>query len=217
MNWQLTTQMPEYYDESEKMLFYTPIIGSGFKKLYWNGNEGRPCSSALTVDRFVVPFNAPDIPRAQRTTEILYKSEDDIRRDVKSGFYREDALEKIGKPQQIQLTEFQEKQGEITGITPANSEFDAAFTLLEQHVYMYIEGLEDDEDDEIARPYIITVDKESETVLGIRRNWKPDNTLYRKKVWYVHYPFVPGMGFYGLGYIHLLGNIQKTLTAAIRS
>lgn len=215
MNWQLTTQMEEYYPDKEKMLFYLPIIGSGFGKMYWNSALASPCSEFVPVDQFVVPFNATDLKRASRYTQIIYKTSDDLKKDVSHGFYT-DVLDDIGEPSKVELTDFQQRQGEITGVLPSSSEHDSGYTLLEQHVSLYIPDIDEDED-ELAKPYIITVDKMSSKVLGVRRNWREEDPTFEKKMWFVHYPFVPGMGFYGLGFIHLLGNIQKTLTSALRA
>lgn len=215
MNWQVTTQMTEYYNDKERMLFYLPLIGSAFTKTYWCGADGRPVSEFIPVDQFIVSYSCTDLERARRYTHVIFKTRDDLKRDVAEGLYA-DVLEEIGAPSQIQLSPFQQKQGELIGLVPGQNDFDDVYTLYEQHVNLYLPDVDDDEN-EIAKPYIITVDKASNVVIGVRRNWKEEDTKFRKKVIFTHYPFVPGLGFYGLGYIHLLGNLQMTLTASLRA
>jgi hypothetical protein len=215
MNWQVTTQMTEYYPDKERMLFYLPLIGSAFTKTYWDSADGRPVSEFIPVDQFVVSFSCTDLERARRYTHIIYKTKDDLKRDIASGLYA-DRLEEIGEPGQLELTDFQKKQGELIGLVPGENNYDSMYTLLEQHVNLYLPDVDND-DNEIAKPYIVTVDKGSNIVIGIRRNWKEEDEKYQKKVIFTHYPFVPGLGFYGLGYIHLLGNLQMTLTTALRA
>jgi uncharacterized protein YeeX (DUF496 family) len=216
MNWQTTTLMTEYYPDKEKMLFYLPLIGSSFTKTYWSAADGRPVSEFVTVDQFVVSYSATDLERCNRYTHVIYKTKDELRNDVANKLYVVDDFKTFGLPSELQLTEFQEKQARITGQTPTPNDFDAVYTLYEQHVNMYIPELDEDEY-EIAKPYIITVCEDNETVIGIRRNWKEGDEKFKKKTIFTHYPFVPGMGFYGLGFIHLLGNLQMTLTSALRA
>jgi hypothetical protein len=218
MNFQTTTMMTEYYPDKEKMLFYLPLIGSAFTKTYYSESEGRPLSEFIPVDQFVVSYNASDLERAKRYSHIIYRTRDDLKRDVAEGLYDKKAFKELDpEPGMVQLSEFQQKQGKIVGHSPNDGEYDSCYTLIEQHVSMYLPSLDKDDMDGVAKPYIITVDKDSETVLGIRRNWDEGDTKYKKKINFTHYPFVPGLGFYGLGYIHLLGNLQMTLTSALRA
>lgn len=213
MNWQTTTQMTEYYEDSERMLLMVPLIGSSFKKVYFNRTLKRNCSEFVSADTFVVPFGASDLERSNRYTQILYKSEDEYNRDVADGLYAE---KELGEAGEMQLTLLREKQNEILGITPSSNGYDYAYTFLEQHVNMYIKAADKDKH-KIAKPYIITVDKASGQVVGLRRNWRQGDQTYTKRQYFVHYQFIPGFGFYGLGLIHLLGNYQMTLTAILRS
>lgn len=213
MNWQTTTQMTEYYEDSERMLLMVPLIGSGFKKVYFNRTLKRNCSEFVSADTFVVPFGASDLERSNRYTQILYKSEDEYNRDVADGLYAE---KELGEAGEMQLTLLREKQNEILGITPSSNGYDYAYTFLEQHVNMYIKSADKDKH-KIAKPYIITVDKASGQVVGLRRNWRQGDQTFTKRQYFVHYQFIPGFGFYGLGLIHLLGNYQMTLTAILRS
>lgn len=213
MNWQTTTQMTEYYTDSERMLLYVALIGSGFKKTYYSSALRRNVSEFVSADQLVVPYNAPDLERAPRYTQILYKSKDDYNREVAEEFY---AKQELGEPGQRELTVLREKQDEILGLMPSSNTFDYAYTFLEQHVDMYIPELDKDKG-RIAKPYIITVDKGSGKIVGIRRNWRYGDTTFQKKQYFVHYQFIPGFGFNGFGLIHLLGNYQMTLTAVLRS
>jgi chaperonin GroES len=213
MNWQTTTQMTEYYPDSEKNLLFVPLIGSSFKKVYYNETLKRNCSELVTADQFVVPYGAPDIERAHRYTQVIYKSEDDYNRDCASGLYKK--YEDLGSPGQVELTDLRKKMNEIIGILPASNEYDYAYTFLEQHVTRYMKT--DRDKFKIAKPYIITVDKAKGKVVGIRRNWRQGDDTYTKEEYFVHYPFIPAFGFYGFGLIHLLGNYQLTLTAILRS
>lgn len=214
MNWQVTTQMTENYPDKEKMLFYLPLIGSAFTKTYWCEAEGRPVSEFIPVDQFVVSYNCSDLERARRYTHILYKTPNEMKQDIADGLYEVD-LEDLGEPGQIEMTEFQQKQSELIGLVPSEREFDGVYTLLEQHVHLYLDT--DKDPNKLAKPYIVTVDKGTNLVIGIRRNWKEEDPRYRKEVIFTHYPFVPGLGFYGLGYIHLLGNLNMTMTYALRA
>lgn len=212
MNWQTTTQMSEYYTDSERMLLFTALIGSGFKKVYYSSSLKRNISEFLSADQFVVPYGAPDLERAPRYTQILYKSKDEYIRDCAEGLYVDQDL---GEPSKAELTVLRAKQDEILGITPSTNTYDYAYTFLEQHVNIYLKT--DKDKFKIPKPYIITVDKGSGKVVGIRRNWEQGDLTYTKTQYFVHYQFIPGFGFNGFGLIHLLGNYQMTLTAVLRS
>lgn len=213
MNWQTTTQMSEYYPDSERMLLYVALIGSAFKKVYYSSTLKRNVSEFVSADQFVVPYGTPDLERAPRYSQLIYKSRDEYNRDVAEGFYIE---EDLGNPSSNQLTELRVKQDEILGIMPSNNTYDYCHTFIEQHVNIYIPELDKDKY-KIAKPYVLTVDKESGKLVGIRRNWELGDLTFTKKQYFVHYQFIPGFGFYGFGLIHLLGNYQMTLTTILRS
>lgn len=220
MNWQITEQMTEYYVDSEKMLLHVPIIGSAFKKTYYDGSLERPVSELVPMDQFVVPNSSSDLDRAIRYTHILYKAEDSFKTDCASGFYH--VPEDFDfTPAPFELTAIQEKLNQIQGMEVAVDTASGGFTLYEHYCNAYIPELEEAEGDikkyEIGLPYIITVDYVSQKVVGIRRNWSPTDTKRKRKRNFTHFSFVPGFGFYGLGFIHLLGNLQLTLTSALRS
>ena len=207
MNYQLTEQMPEYFDEFERMLFHLPIIGSAFKKLYYDATAKRPRSEFIPIDQFYVSYYATDLMNADRYTHMIYRSPVEMARDITSGVYREVDLP---SPSSNNITAFTEKMDTIIGISPS-SDNDPQYVLLEQHCYLDIEG------EDIPLPYIVTVEQQSRQVLSIRRNYKQDDPNKQKVNHFIHYRFVPGFGFYGLGLIHFLGNLTMSATAAMRS
>jgi hypothetical protein len=206
MNYQLTEQMPEYFDEFERMLFHLPLIGSAFKKLYYDATVKRPKSEFIPIDQFYVSYYATDLSNADRYTHVIYRSPVELNKDIRAGIYNDvDLIEPSSNP----TTSFSEKMDTIIGLSPAY-DHDPQYVLLEQHCYM---DIEDDEN----LPYIVTVEKESRKVLSIRRNYKQNDVNKEKISHFVHYRFVPGFGFYGLGLIHFLGNLTMSATAAMRS
>jgi len=209
MNYQLTDQMPEYFDEFERMLFHLPLVGSSFKKIYYDMALERPVSEFIPVDQFYVSYYATDLRRADRYTHLIYRSPNDMRRDIDSGMYADVELPEAGTPEQ---TTMGSKIDEIMGFTQVDST-DPQYTLLEQHCYLNL----DDEEDSVALPYVVTVEQESRTVLCIRRNYDENDPKFQKKLHFTHYKYVPGFGFYGLGLIHFLGNLTMTATTAMRS
>lgn len=219
LNYQITEQMTEFYPDSEKLLLFVALMGSGFKKTYYNSHLERPVSEFVPADQFVVPNAASDLFRSPRYTHILYKTEAELEADCASGFYQKPETG-LGSPSEPQITDVQRKTQELTGVTIGVGEANAVYTLLEQHVMCHIEGLDERGDGEykLASPYIVTVEKDTGAVLGLRRNWKEGDDEKRiKKVPFTHYGFVPGFGFYCFGFMHLLGNLQLSLTSALRS
>jgi len=207
MNYQVTEQMPEYFDEFERMLFHLPLIGSAFKKLYYDATVKRPKSEFIPIDQFYVSYYATDLSNADRYTHVIYRSPVEIQRDIRAGVYEDVEL---SSPSSDVGTSFSEKMDTIIGLSPTSGH-DPQYVLLEQHCYLNIE----DEDE--ACPYIVTVEQQSRQVLSIRRNYKQDDPNKEKVNHFVHYRFVPGFGFYGLGLIHFLGNLTMSATAAMRS
>ena len=207
MNYQLTEQMPEYFDEFERMLFHLPLIGSAFKKIYYNSTLKRPSSEFIPIDQFYVSYYATDLRNADRYTHVIYKSPVDLSHDMKAGVYKDMELP---TPAQAGTTSFAEKMDTIIGLSPSYDN-DPQYVLLEQHCYLDIE------DSDVALPYIVTVEAQSRTILSIRRNYEPNDPNKEKRSHFVHYRFVPGFGFYGLGLIHFLGNLTMSATAAMRS
>ena len=207
MNYQLTEQMPEYFDEFERMLFHLPLIGSAIKKIYYDETLKRPVSEFIPIDQFYISYFASNLRNAERYTHVIYKNPVDIQKDIASGVYVDAQLPMPSNPTLSSLTE---KMDTILGLNPSYDN-DPQHVLLEQHTFLTIE----DEDEPL--PYIVTVEQESGVVLSIRRNYSPESKTKEKRNHFVHYRFVPGFGFYGLGLMHFLGNLTMTATAAMRS
>ena len=207
MNYQVTEQMPEYFDEFERMLFHLPLIGSAFKKIYYSSTLKRPVSEFIPIDQFYISYYATDLRNADRYTHVIYRSPKDIQRDINAGVYQDADLP---TPSQSGITSFAEKIDTILGFNP-DYDNDPQYVLLEQPCYLDIEDADE------ALPYIVTVEQDSRQVLSIRRNYEQDDPNREKRSHFVHYRFVPGFGFYGLGLIHFLGNLTMSATAAMRS
>lgn len=207
MNYQVAEQMPEYFDEAERMLFHLPLLGSAVKKIYYDNSIDRPVSEFVPIDQFYVSYYATDLRRADRYTHILYRSPIELAKQINSGMYKDIELPEPTLPKQSAMSE---KMDTVLGLTPS-TEHDPQYTLLEQHCYLEIE------DYDVACPYIVTIEEQSQKVLSIRRNWNEDDATKQKKMFFTHYRFVPGFGFYGLGLIHFLGNLTMSATAAMRS
>jgi chaperonin GroES len=211
MNYQVTDQMSEYFDEFERMLFHLPLIGSAFKKIYFDSGLNRPVSEFVPIDQFYVSYYATDLRRADRYTHVIYRSPVEMRRDIAAGMYADVELPEASAPESSAMTQ---KMDNIMGLSPSGDN-DPQYVLLEQHCYLDLEGFEDEED--ISLPYIVTIEEKSRKILAIRRNYDKDDPRKEKKIFFTHYRFVPGFGFYGLGLIHFLGNLTMTATAAMRS
>ena len=206
MNYQVTDQMPEYFDETERMLFHLPLIGSAFKKVYYDANLKRPVSEFIPIDQFYVSYYASNLNKADRYTHVIYRSPVDLAKDIRTGIYEDVDLPEASNPNPTSLSE---KMNTILGLS-VTEDSDPQYTLLEQHCYLEIE-------EDYALPYIITVEEQSQKVLSIRRNYKKNDKNQEKVSHFVHYRFVPGFGFYGFGLMHFLGNLTMTATAAMRS
>jgi len=211
MNYQVTEQMPEYFDEFERMLFHLPLIGSAFKKVYYDATLDRPSAEFVPIDQFYVSYYATDLRKADRYTHVIYRSPVDLQKDINAEIYADLELPEAKNPT---ATPFSEKMDTILGLS-AIGDNDPQYVLLEQHLYLDIDDSET-EDGESA-PYIVTVEQQSRQILSIRRNYKPNDPKKEKRMHFVHYRFVPGFGFYGLGLIHFLGNLTMSATAAMRS
>jgi len=211
MNYQVTEQMPEYFDEFEKMLFHLPLIGSAFKKLYYDANLKRPVAEFVPIDQFYVSYYASNLRKADRYTHVIYRSPIDLAKDIRSGIYSNTELPMATNPQP---TAFASKMDTILGFSPS-ADTDPQYVLLEQHCDLEID--EPNAEEGIALPYIVTIEEQSRNVLCIRRNYQADDKNKEKISHFVHYRFVPGFGFYGFGLMHFLGNLTMSATAAMRS
>ena len=214
LNYLLTEKMTEYRSETEKMLFSLPLAGSAFRKIYYDPGMGRPCSMFVPAEDFVVSYGASDLTTCERATHIMKRSSNEIRKLQVSGFYRDIDL---GAPSN-NVDEIQEKYNRLTGDS-ASYDLDSRHTILEIQVNLDLLGFEDEENGEptgIALPYVVSIDSGSRDVLSIRRNWYEGDDLKIKREHFVHYQYVPGLGFYGFGLIHMIGGLAKSATSLLR-
>lgn len=207
MNYQLTDRMVEYRPEHERALYSLGLAGSAFKKVYFDPNLGRQVSIYIPAEDVIVPYGESHIESAERVTHIMRKTKNEIKKLQANGFYRDVDL---GEPVTFH-TDIEERKAEEGGFTLSE---DNRYALCEIHIDYVIEGI-DDEDD-LAKPYVITIDRSTSEVLAIRRNWNPDDELKLKRQHFVHYVYVPGFGFYGMGLIHIIGGYARAGTSIIR-
>ena len=214
MNYQITCVMKEYTPEFDQMLFYLPLSGSTFKKIYYDEFLGRAVSRFVPAEHLLVPYTASDLETAENVTHVIQISENELRKKQLAGFYSDVEVSAT----QSDPSEVREEMDEISGVEP--SYLDTDITLLECHVDLDIEGYEDLDDTGeptgIKLPYIVTVSETNGKLLGIRRNYSPDDEGRKKTQYFVHFKFLPGFGFYGLGLIHMIGGLSRTATAALR-
>ena len=210
MNYLLTEEMSEYRDEMEQMLFKLPIAGSAFKKVYYDPLMERPCSMFVPSEDFVVSYGASDLQTCPRYTQVMKKTSNEVLQLQINGFYREVDL----PDPEPDYSDIKQKYDELDG-EEAIIEDDDRHTILEMHVDINMPE-EFDDPDGIARPYVITIDKTSATILAIRRNWYEDDEKKKKRMHFVHYRYLPGLGFYGTGLIHLIGGLAKSATSILR-
>ena len=216
MNYQITSVMEEYDSDMDQMLFFLALAGSSFKKIYYDTNMGRAVAKFIPVEDLVVPYHSTDLETAPRITHVLKQNKNDVRKSQVSGFYRDVELDVVNKQDRIQET-----YDKIEGVTPNDStNYDDQCTLLEMHCDLDIPGFEDIGVDGgptgVKLPYIVTIDEGSRKILSIRRNYAENDKLKKKIQYFVHYRFLPGLGFYGFGLIHMLGGLSRTATSALR-
>ena len=216
MNYLIMDQMKEYESEFDSMLFHLPLAGSTFKKVYYDTNMGRAVSKFVPADELIVPYTATSLDDAEAVIHTVKISENELRKQQVNGFYRDVEL---GPPGTDTNDELNKKERELEG-TKKTGKNDPVYTLLECHVNLDLEGFEDmgsdNEPTGIKLPYIVTVEEGSRTVLSIRRNYAPDDLKKNKIQYFVHFKFLPGLGFYGFGLIHMIGGLSRTATAALR-
>ena len=210
MNYLLTEEMSEYRDEMEQMLFKLPIAGSAFKKVYYDPLMERPCAMFVPSEDFVVSYGASDLKTCPRYTHVMKKTSNEVLQLQVNGFYRDVEL----PDPQPDYSDIKQKDNELSG-EESVIEDDDRHTILEMHVDMNMPE-EFDDPDGIARPYVITIDKTSTEILSIRRNWYEDDEKKKKRMHFVHYRYLPGLGFYGTGLIHLIGGLAKSATSILR-
>jgi hypothetical protein len=214
MNYQIMDQMKEYEPEFDTMLFHLPLAGSSFKKVYYDEIQGRAVSKFVPADELVVPYSANSLDEAEAIVHVLKISENELRKQQVAGFYRDIELQ----PGDDKETEIEKKERELEGISKTN--YEDIFTILEYHVNLDIEGFEDMGADGlptgIKLPYIVTLEEGSREILSIKRNWEANDLKKNKVQYFVHFRFLPGLGFYGFGLIHMIGGLSRTATSALR-
>ena len=208
MNYELTENMVEYRPEHERMLYSLGLAGSAFKKLYYDSNLGRQVALFIPAEDCIVPYGASHIETAERVTHVMRKTKNELKKLQVNEFYRDIELE---DPEPYH-SDIEVRKAEEGGYSLTDDE---RYAIYEVHADLVIEGF-DDSDDEIAKPYVVTIERSSSEVLAIRRNWDPDDELMLKRQHFVHYPYVPGFGFYGLGLIHIIGGYARAGTSLIR-
>jgi hypothetical protein len=215
MNYQLMDQMKEYEPEFDQLLFYLPLAGSAFKKVYYDDLLGRAVSKFVPAEDLVVPYSATSLEDATAVIHVIKTKENDLRKQQVSGFYRDVSL---GEPADTE-SDLERKERELEGITKTKDE--DIYNILEFHVDLDLEGFEDRGPDGqptgIKLPYIVTIEEASREVLSIRRNYEINDPQKKKISYFVHFKFLPGLGFYGFGLIHMIGGLSRTATAALRS
>jgi len=215
MNYQIMDQMPEYEPEFDQMLFYLPLSGSTFKKVYYDDLLGRAVSKFVQADDLIVPYSANSLEDAEAIVHVLRMSENEIRKQQVSGFYKDIEL---GQPPVVE-NQVKDAERRLEGISKDGNQQDQ-FVILEMHVDLDLEGFEDmGQDGEptgIKLPYIVTILESTNEILSIRRNYTPDDPTKEKIKYFVQYKFLPGTGFYGFGLIHMIGGLTRTATSALR-
>jgi hypothetical protein len=214
MNYYITNVMEEYTPELDQMLFFLPLAGSTFKKVYYDETRGRAVSKFVPAEHLVVPYETSDLETCPNITQVIRMSLNDLRKKQVSGFY----LDMDVLPAQGESGSVEDEIQRIDGVTPTQIDYDC--TILECHVDLDLEGYEDEDDDGdftgIKIPYVVTISQDNGQILSIRRNYREDDEEKRKIQYFVHYKFLPGFGFYGLGLIHTIGGLSRTATAALR-
>ncbi len=208
MNYELTEVMTEYRPEHERLLYNLALAGSAFKKVYYDATLGRQTAIFVPAEDMLVPYGASHIETAERVTHVMRKTKNEMEYLMSSGFYRD---QELGEPVTFQ-TDIEKKKAEESGYSITK---DDRYAVYEIHVDMVLPGFESD-NDKLAAPYVVTIEKGNNTLLAIRRNWDPQDPQKRKRQHFVHYVYVPGFGFYGLGLIHIIGGYARAGTSLIR-
>ena len=214
MNYQIMEKMEEYTPEFDQLLFYLPLAGSAFKKIYYDALMERAVSKFIPAEDLVVPYFATDLKDAPRITHVLKQSENDLLKKMASGFYRQVDLMKPQKKD----NKIQDKYNELEGVKPVETN-DYIYSVLEMHVDLDLSDyIADNEEDKIniKIPYIVTIEEGTRKVLSIYRNYKPEDPKFTRKEYFTHFKFLPGLGFYGFGLIHMIGGLSRTATTALR-
>jgi len=208
MNYELTERMVEYRPEHERMLYSLGLAGSAFKKVYYDPSLGRQVAIYIPAEDVIVPYGASHIETAERVTHVMRKTKNELKKLQSMGFYRDVDL---GDPEPYH-TDIEKRKAEEGGYSITD---DDRYAIFEIHADIIIPGIDEDEE-EIAKPYVVTIERGTNNVLAIRRNWQEEDSLFLKRNHFVHYVYVPGFGFYGLGLIHIIGGYAKAGTSIIR-
>ena len=213
MNYQIMEKMEEYTPEFDQLLFYLPLAGSAFKKIYYDSLLERAVSKFIPAEDLVVPYYATDLKDAPRITHVLKQSENDLLKKMASGFYMEVDLMKPQKKED----KIQDKYNELEGIKPVETN-DYIYNVLEMHVDLDLSDYISEDEDSlgIKIPYIVTIEESTRQVLSIYRNYNKDDSKFTRKEYFAHFKFLPGLGFYGFGLIHMIGGLSRTATTALR-
>jgi len=213
MNYQITQEMPEYFPDLDQMLFHLPLVGQTFKKVWWDSTMDRQCSQFVKAEDFVVAPESKDLYTSPRYTHVIRIPKNDYNRYVQSGYY----LPTDDKGGNIDPSG--DTIGEIEGVDQYGDDSqDQVMTLLEMHVYHNFEDdIDDDDDNAVGIPYVVTVDYDNESIVSIRRNWREEDDMKKRRDWFVSYKFLPGLGFYGFGLYHLIGGLGKAATGSLRA
>ena len=210
MNYQITQDMPEYFPDLDQMLFQLPLIGHTFKKVWWDANLDRQCSQFVKAEDFVVSPESKDLYTSSRYTHVIRMPKNDFNKYVKAGFY----LPSTYSGEDIDPSG--DVGSEIEGVDPYGDSEDEVMTLLEVHAYQSFDGIdtmeEEEDDNMVALPYVITIDYDAEKIVSVRRNWYEDDPKQKRRDWFVSYKFLPGTGFYGFGLYHMIGGLGKAAT-----
>jgi len=219
MNYQITQEMPEYFPDLDRMLFHLPLVGQTFKKVWWDVNLDRQCSQFVKAEDFCVAPESKDLYTSPRYTHVIRMPKNDYNRYVQNGYYLQtsDAGSDDVDPADSVI-------GEIEGVDEYDDSNDDIITLLEMHVYDLFDGIdgeemdeEDQDDNAVALPYVITIDYDNQKIVSVRRNWREDDELKKRRDWFVSYKFLPGLGFYGFGLYHMIGGLGKAATGSLRA
>ena len=208
MNYELTERMVEYRPEHERLLYSLGLAGSAFKKVYYDPSLGRQVAIYIPAEDVIVPYGASHIETAERVTHVMRKTKNELKKLQAMGFYKEVDL---GDPQPFH-TDIEKRKAEEGGYSITD---DDRYAIYEVHADLIIDGIDED-DEEIAKPYVVTIERGTGNVLAIRRNWSEEDPLMLKRQHFVHYVYVPGFGFYGLGLIHIIGGYARAGTSLIR-
>ena len=215
MNYQITQEMPEYFPDLDQMLFQLPLIGHTFKKVWWDANLERQCSQFVKAEDFVVSPDSKDLYTAPRYTHVIRMPKNEFNKYVEAGHYLPSkySAEDIDPSGDI--------GSEIEGVDPYGDSSDQVMTLLEVHSYVMFDGIDgvkdNDDEDAVALPYVITIDYDAEKIVAIRRNWEEDDNKKKRRDWFVSYKFLPSTGFYGFGLYHMIGGLGKAATGSLRA